>query len=37
MEKIETVKTDYYLADDDIDTLNEALHILDRLGGGHTR
>lgn len=36
MEKIETVKTDYYLADDDIDTLHEALNILDRLTGGYS-
>ena len=34
MEKIETVKTDYYLTDDDINTLHEAFHILDRLTGG---
>ena len=34
MEKIETVKTDYYMTDDDINTLHEAFHILDRLTGG---
>lgn len=31
MEKIETVKTNYYLADDDIDILLEAFSVINRL------